>query len=211
MSRDPSAPAGPTGPSPRTRVLLVDERDVVQLGFQELLADEPWVEDVLAAHGPHEALTLARSHAPEVAIVGASLPLAIAVDLCGRLSNESPRTRVLLLTSEPLTKRRARAAGAAGAVPSTWRGGEIARAARTVALGMTLFAPEAESTRRILTPRELEVLELICTGATNREIAAHLTLSTNTVKEHASALYRKVSARNRAEAVVRARELGLLR
>jgi two-component system response regulator DesR len=201
----------PRRPAPRTQVLLVDERDVAHLGFRELLASEPWVDSVLVAHSAIDALALARTHAPDVAVIGAAFPVTLALDLCERVSIESPRTRVLLLTAEPLSKRRARAAGAAGAVPSTWLGGEIAGAARTVALGMTLFAPETESPRRILTPRELEVLELIGAGATNREIADRLALSPNTVKEHASALYRKVSARNRAEAVVRGRELGLLR
>lgn len=199
------------GASLRTKVLLVDERDVVQLGFRQLLTAEPWVEDLLGAHSPHEALSLARRHAPGVAIVGTSIPGPAAIDLCERLTTESSDIRVLLLTDRLLSKRRARAAGASGVVPSTWHGGEIAGAARTVALGMSLFAPEAENAPRILTPRELEVLELIGAGATNREIAAQLTLSPNTVKEHASALYRKVRARNRAEAIVRAQELGLLR
>ncbi len=62
----------------------------------------------------------------------------------------------------------------------------------------------------LLTQREREVLELIARGATNREIAASLFLSPHTVKEHSSSLYRKLEARNRAEAVVRAQRLGLL-
>jgi DNA-binding NarL/FixJ family response regulator len=123
---------------------------------------------------------------------------------------ESPAMRVLLVTNEQVSRRRARAAGAAGAIPATWHGPEITGAARTVALGMSLFAPETDRASRLLTTRELEVLELIGAGATNREIADHLTLSPNTVKEHTSTLYRKVSARNRAEAIVRAQELGLL-
>jgi len=75
---------------------------------------------------------------------------------------------------------------------------------------MSVFAAEPESSTRLLTGREMEVLELIGAGATNREIADHLTLSPNTVKDHASTLFRKVQARNRAEAVIRARNLGLL-
>lgn len=198
------------GPATRTRVLLVDGRDIVQLGFRELLANEAWVEGLLPARSAYEALSLARRFAPEVAVIGASLQPTHALQLCERLVAASPATRVLIVGAEPLSKRRARAAGATGAVPSTWRGREIAGAARTVALGMSLFTPDADRPPRILTQRELEVLELIGAGATNREIADQLTLSPNTVKEHASALYRKVRARNRAEAVVRARELGLL-
>ena len=194
----------------RIRVLLVDERDIAQLGYRELLAGEQWIERLLPARNAYEALLLARRHSPQLAIIGASLTGLRAVELCERLVAELPTSRVLLIAGEPISKRRALAAGAAGAVPSSWHGREIAGAARTVALGMSLFAPEADAGRRVLTDREHEVLELIGAGATNREIATHLTLSPNTVKEHASTLYRKVSARNRAEAVVQARKLGLL-
>lgn len=212
MYSTPSSTSPEPAPAPitRVRVLLADERDIVQLGFRELLADELWVEDLLAARSAHEACRLARRHAPELAIVGASMSALRAVELCEHLVAESPATRVLLVTNAPVSRRRARAAGAAGAIPATWHGPEIAGAARTVALGMSLFAPETDRASRLLTPRELEVLELIGAGATNREIAAHLTLSPNTVKEHTSTLYRKVSARNRAEAIVRAQQLGLL-
>jgi two-component system response regulator DegU len=192
------------------RVLLVDGRDVVHFGVRELLRAEPWVERLVSARSPAQALALARSHAPHVALLGASLTIQRATDLCPRLAKASPSTRVLLIAGEPISARRAKAAGAAGAVPSTWRGRDIASAARTVALGMSVFAAEPESSTRLLTGREMEVLELIGAGATNREIADHLTLSPNTVKDHASTLFRKVHARNRAEAVIRARNLGLL-
>jgi two-component system response regulator DesR len=86
-----------------------------------------------------------------------------------------------------------------------------------VGLGMSMFEPEDEATTNGagargpgLTPREQEVLELVATGATNREIAAELHLSPHTVKEHASALYKKLEARNRADAVLRAQRLGIL-
>lgn len=81
-----------------------------------------------------------------------------------------------------------------------------------VGLGMTVFeegdvvAPAGPG----LSDREMEVLQLIATGATNREIAAELNLSPHTVKEHTSTVYRKLEVRNRAEAVQRAQRLGLL-
>ena len=198
------------GPNNRTRVLLVEEREIAQLGFRELLVDEPWVERLFSARAPSEALSMIRRHRPELAILGASLFSQRALELCERITNDVPATRVLLVAAEPVSKRRARAAGAAGVVPRTWSGREIAGAARTVALGMGVFSPEADAGAHQLTTRELEVLELIGAGATNREIAGHLTLSPNTVKDHTSTLYRKMRARNRAEAVIRAQELGLL-
>ena len=76
---------------------------------------------------------------------------------------------------------------------------------------MTVFAAAARPPPgRLLTEREREVLELIASGATNREIAGTLFLSPHTVKEHTSSLYRKLEVRNRAEAVQRAQRLGLL-
>jgi two-component system response regulator DesR len=197
-------------PNARTRVLLVDGRDIAQLGFRELLLGESWVERLLGAHSPAQALAVARGLEPHVAIIGASLPSQRALDLCAALREGPGTPRVLLVTAEAISARRARAAGADGTVPAGWHGHEIAGAARTVALGMSLFAADSEAATTLLTGRELEVLELIGTGATNREIAQELTLSPNTIKDHTSALYRKMKARNRADAVVRARALGLL-
>ena len=104
----------------------------------------------------------------------------------------------------------ARAAGASGFVSKDLEAAEIAAAVRMVGLGMTRFAPKSDQPTPLLTEREREVLDLIAAGSTNREIAARLYLSPHTVKEHTSALYRKLRARNRAEAVQRAQRIGLL-
>jgi ATP/maltotriose-dependent transcriptional regulator MalT len=79
-----------------------------------------------------------------------------------------------------------------------------------VGLGMTMFVPTSEQPAPLLSEREREVLDLVAAGSTNREIAQALFLSPHTVKEHTSALYRKLGARNRAEAVQRAQRVGLL-
>jgi two-component system response regulator DesR len=75
---------------------------------------------------------------------------------------------------------------------------------------MTMFAPKSDQPEPLLSERERAVLALIAAGSTNREIAEQLYLSPHTVKEHTSALYRKLHARNRAEAVQRAQRIGLL-
>jgi two-component system response regulator DesR len=87
---------------------------------------------------------------------------------------------------------------------------DLAAAVRMVGLGMTMFARKAEQPQPLLSEREREVLDLIAAGSTNREIAEQLYLSPHTIKEHTSALYRKLGARNRAEAVQLAQRIGLL-
>ena len=87
---------------------------------------------------------------------------------------------------------------------------EVARAVQMVGQGMTLFPPKVTQPAPLLSEREREVLGLIAAGSTNREIAEQLYLSPHTVKEHTSALYRKLGARNRADAVQRAQRIGVL-
>ena len=110
-----------------------------------------------------------------------------------------------------ISPQAAQAAGASGFISKDWSADEVARAVRMVGKGMTVFARREDAPATPLTTREREVLELMASGATNREIAKRLYLSPHTVKEHASALYRKLGARNRAEAVRRAERLGLSR
>ena len=95
-------------------------------------------------------------------------------------------------------------------MPKDWSAQDLAGAARMVALGMTVFAPDREQPGTLLSERERQVLHLIANGSTNREIAERLFLSPHTVKDHTSTLYRKVKAKNRADAIQRAQRLGLL-
>jgi two-component system response regulator DesR len=131
--------------------------------------------------------------------------------LCERIRTACPRTRVLLMSrSGGITAQSARAAGAFGSVPKQWSAHDLAGAARMVALGMTVFAPDREQPGTLLSERERQVLHLIAAGSTNREIAERLFLSPHTVKDHTSTLYKKVKAKNRADAIQRAQRLGLL-
>lgn len=208
---DTDVPASPK-PASQTqlRILLVDPTDLVHWGFRSLLSREPWVERLVAAHDMTEARSLARRYQPHVAVV--SLPIAgeSAVDICAHIGEDSPATRVLLLGDAPVSAASAAAVGAAGIVPKTWSGREIVGAARSVGLGMAIASPELGQAPVLLSDRERVVLELIATGSTNQEIAERLSLSPHTVKDHVSGLYRKIKARNRAEAIIRAQRLGLL-
>jgi DNA-binding NarL/FixJ family response regulator len=194
----------------RLRVMVVDDHDVVHWGFRLLLSEQPWVERCVAAHGTDEALEMVRRYEPHVALVDLFLGEQSGAELCEAIRRDSPITRVLLISGAGwISPQAAKAAGASGFVSKDWSADDVAMAVRMVGKGMTVFAPRSEGPSAPLSEREREVLSLLATGATNREIADKLYLSPHTVKEHASALYRKLGARNRAEAVQRAERLGL--
>jgi DNA-binding NarL/FixJ family response regulator len=194
----------------RLRVLVVDDHDVVHWGFRLLLSEQPWVERCVSAHGAEEALELARRYEPHVALVDLFLGEESGAELCETLRRELPATRVLLISGGGwISPQAARAAGASGFVSKDWSADDVAMAVRMVGKGMTVFAPRSEHPSAPLSGREREVLGLVASGATNKEIAERLYLSPHTVKEHTSTLYRKLGVRNRAEAVRRAERLGL--
>jgi two-component system response regulator DesR len=195
----------------RLRVLVVDDHDVVHWGFRLMLGELEWVERCLSARTGDEAVALTREHAPDVALVDLFLGGESGPEVCERLLTERPELRVLLISGAGrISPQAARAAGASGFVSKDWGAHDVAMAVRMVGLGMTMFPPQADQPSTLLSQREQEVLALIAGGSTNREIAAELYLSPHTVKEHTSTLYRKLKARNRAEAVQRAQRIGLL-
>jgi two-component system response regulator DesR len=192
------------------RVMVVDDHDVVHWGFRLMLGEQPWVERFLSARSGDEAVEMAKRYEPHVALVDLFLGAESGAEVCERLREASPVTRVLLISGAGrISPSAARAAGASGFVSKDWDAGDVARAVRMVGLGMTVFEPQREAAPSMLTEREREVLTLIASGSTNREIAEALFLSPHTVKEHTSAIYRKLEVRNRAEAVQRAQRLGL--
>jgi DNA-binding NarL/FixJ family response regulator len=206
-----SAPQPGRAADRKLRVLVVDDHDVVHWGFRVLLGEQPWVERCLAARTGAEALALLPTLRPDVALVDLFLAGESGADVCDSIRKASPSTRVLLISGAGrMSPAAARAAGASGFVSKDWEAREVARAVRMVGYGMTVFEPTAEQPSPMLSEREREVLDLIAAGSTNREIAEQLFLSPHTVKEHTSAVYRKLQARNRAEAVQRAQRIGLL-
>jgi two-component system response regulator DesR len=194
------------------RILVVDDHQVVHWGLQIMLARLAWVEQVDCARSAGEALALAREHQPDVAVVDLFVGQESGPDICERLHVARPGLRVLLISGAgQISPAAAAACGADGFVAKDVRGVEILRAIRAVATGGSAFT---QADRRAgsdpgLSGREREVLALISTGSTNREIAEQLHLSPHTVKEYVSAVYRKLDVRNRTEAAQRAASLGL--
>jgi len=206
----PDADAGGNG-GRRLRVLVVDDHDVVHWGFRLMLGQQPWVERCLSARNSHEAVELTKRYEPHVAVVDLFVGEESGPEICERLRQAWPSVRVLLISGAGrISPSAARAAGAAGFVIKDLPAPDVAQAVRMVGLGMTVFPPQEDPQGLVLSDREREVLDLIASGATNREIAGELYLSPHTIKEHTSGLYRKLKVRNRAEAVQRAQRLGLL-
>lgn len=192
-------------------MLIVDDHEVVHWGFRLMLGEQPWLERCLSARTSDEALALAQRYQPDVALVDLFMGDESGADICERLRARSPATKVLLISGAGrILPKAAKAAGAAGFVSKDWPAADIAAAVRMVALGMSVFRPHESPRGPALTDREREVLDSIARGSTNREIAGELFLSPHTVKEHTSSLYRKLGARNRADAVQKAQRLGLI-
>jgi DNA-binding NarL/FixJ family response regulator len=195
------------------RVLVVDDHEVVHLGFRLLLAKRPWVERCLSATDGEHALAAVRRYRPHVVLVDLFLGEESGTELTERLLAEAPGLRVILMSgSGRISEASARAAGAAGFVPKDWSAEEIVGAIRAVGQtpGRTVFGTRGPAATA-LTQREREVLSLIADGATNREIAGALNLSPHTIKDHTHVLFRKLGVRNRAEAAGRAGQLGIAR
>jgi DNA-binding NarL/FixJ family response regulator len=194
----------------RLRVLVVDDHDVVHWGFRLLLERQSWVERCVVAAEGREAMEQARRLKPDVALIDLLLRDESGAELCEELHAALPETRILLLSGVgSISPAVARRAGASGFVSKDLGAGDIVKAVRMVALGMEVFG-RGEEQAGPLSGREREVVGLIAAGATNREIAQRLYLSPHTVKEHTSAIYRKLGVRNRAEAVKRAQRLGII-
>ncbi len=190
------------------RILVACDHEVVQWSLRALLGAQPWVERCLQARSADEAVGLAHRYEPHVALVDAVLGETWGVTVCERLQQLAPAPTVLLwATSGQVSTGAAQAAGAAGVVPRTWPVTELALALRSAAQGLPAGDAGADQVR--LSPRERQVLAELATGATNGEIATRLVLSPHTVKDHVSAVYRKLGVRNRAQAVQRGRHLGL--
>jgi DNA-binding NarL/FixJ family response regulator len=204
------AAAGEALPNRRT-VLVVDDFDLVRWGFRSLIGSRPWVERCLTAASGAEACDLTKRYEPHVAIVNLVIGDQYGIELASELRAACARTRILFMCgNRRLSGRAARAAGGSGVMTKSMSVEEILRAVRLIADGGTMFLGRGQPSGIALTAREHAILERIAVGDTNREIGSRLHFSANTVKQHTSQIYRKLGVRNRAEAVHRGQELGLL-
>jgi DNA-binding NarL/FixJ family response regulator len=199
-----------------TRVLLVDDHELVLRGLEQLLAAHDDLEVCGEAATAADALRLGRELEPDVVVLDVRLPDGDGIAVCRELRTTTPATACLMLTSydDDETLVAAVEAGAAGFLLKQVTGQDVVAAVRTVAAGGSTLSPRATSLvlDRLrgsradraagLTERERRVLELIGQGCSNREIAEQMGLAEKTVKNHVSSLLRKLGLRRRTQAAV---------
>ena len=200
-------------------VLLVDDHSLVRRGFRRMLEDEPDMEVVGEAGDGEESVKLAKQLHPQVVVMDCALPHMNGLEATRQIIEDSPGTAVLMLSmhSESTWVRQAIDAGAKGYVLKNALDLELGAAIRKIAAGETVFDPKVEQKTALrgernaaLTQRELEVLQMIVDGKSNKEIAAALDLSANTVAVHRANIMNTLGIHKTAELVVYAIRAGLV-
>ncbi|MFC5181585.1 response regulator [Actinomadura harenae] len=215
------------------RVMIADDQGMVRTGFGVLLNAQPDIEVVGEAENGERALLVAESLRPDVVLMDVRMPVMDGLEATRRMLASGPDEgpKVLMLTTFDLDDYvyEALRAGASGFLLKDASASELAEAVRVVAAGDALLspsitrrlisefarlgAPRAPSRARLeeLTERETEVLALVARGLSNAEIAAELVVAEQTVKTHFGRILAKLGLRDRAQAIVYAYEVGLVR
>lgn len=199
-------------------VLLVDDHSLVRRGFRRMLEDEADMKVVGEAGNGEEAIKLAKELRPNVVVMDCALPGMNGLQATRGILEDFPETAVLMLSmhTENTWVRQAIDAGAKGYVLKNALELDLSAAIRKVAAGETIFDPQVEQKsvlkgeRAALTPRELEVLQMIVDGKSNKEIATALDLSANTVAVHRANIMNTLDIHKTAELVVYAIRAGLV-
>ena len=198
-------------------VLLADDHAIVRRGFRRLLEDDPDIVVVGEASDGDEAIRLAADLKPRVVVMDAAMPNTNGLAATQAITAKWPAIAVLMLSmhSEQTLVRQALAAGAKGYVLKNAMDLDLAAAVKRVAAGETVIDPAvdvvpAPGEKNRLTPREMEVLQLICKGLSNKEIAVQLKVSANTVAVHRASIMNTVGVHKTAELVMYALQNGLV-
>ncbi|MFF3561225.1 response regulator [Streptomyces sp. NPDC002574] len=210
-------------PQAPIKVFLVDDHEVVRRGLHDLIDAETDMEVIGEAGSVDHAVARGPALRPNVAILDVRLPDGDGITVCRELRSVMPGLACLMLTSfdDDDALLDAIMAGAAGYVLKQIKGSDLLEAVRTVASGQSMLdpattarlmeslrtheepqAPPQDDALAALSPRELEILDLVGEGLTNREIAQRLFLSEKTVKNHISRLLGKLGVERRIQAAV---------
>jgi DNA-binding NarL/FixJ family response regulator len=205
------------------RILVVDDHPIVREGLITVLEDEPDFQVVGAAGSADDAIALSARERPDIVLLDLELDDQDGVQALPRLLATTSAPRVLVFTAYDADERvfGALQGGAAGYLLKGARAAEIAQAIRAVAAGGSYLTPRvaAKVVAQVgrpraavgrLSPREREVLRLVADGQSNKQIARTLSIAERTVKFHVTSLFQKLGADNRAQAVARAAEQGIL-
>ena len=200
-------------------VLLVDDHALVRHGFRRILEDDPEIEVVGEASNGEEAVRLAVKEKPAVIVMDCAMPGMNRLEAIRKILEARPHAAILMLSmhSEDTLVRQALDAGARGYILKNAIDLDLANAIKRVAKGEKVLDPQVTHTGALkgereggLTPRELEVLQRIVAGKSNKEIAAEMNLSANTVSVHRANIMEALGIHKTAELVVYAIRNGLV-
>jgi DNA-binding NarL/FixJ family response regulator len=200
-------------------VLLVDDHILVRRGFRRILEDSPEINVVGEAGDGDEAIRLARELHPKVIVMDCAMPNTSGLVATRKILENAPETKILMLSmhSENTWVRQALEAGARGYVLKSAVDLELVTAVKKIAAGEKVLDPQVERGPVLkgerdygLTQRELEILQKIVDGKSNKEIASDLNLSVNTVAVHRANIMEALGIHKTAELVVYAIRNGLV-
>jgi DNA-binding NarL/FixJ family response regulator len=200
-------------------VLLVDDHALVRRGFRRMLEDDSDISVVGEASEGREAIRLALELRPRVIVMDCAMPELSGIDATRQILAKYPEAAILMLSmhSEETLVRQALDAGARGYVLKNANDLDLISAVKSIAAGMTVLDPQVSRHDALkgeraggLTPRELEVLQHIVAGKSNKEIAADLNLSVNTVAVHRANIMDTLGIHKTAELVTYAIRNGLV-
>jgi len=204
----------------RITVLLVDDHALVRRGFRRIIEDEQHIRVIGEANDGDEAVRMARELRPQVIVMDCALPGTNGMEATRRILAIAPETAILMLSmhSEETWVRQALAAGARGYILKNILDMELVSAIEQVAAGHTVIAPQVSPPDALkgernkgLSVREMEILQLIVDGKSNKEIASQLSLSANTISVHRANIMEALGIHKTAELVVYAIRNGLVR
>ena len=202
--------------SQRLSVLLVDDHALVRQGFRRLLEDDPLITVVGEASNSESAIWLAGRLRPRVIVMDYAMRGTSGLTAARRILEYWPEAVILMVSAhaEDTLVRQALDAGARGYVRKDALDFDLAAAVKRVAAGETVIEPQvqamAENHRRALSPRQREVLQLICDGLSSQAIATKLNLSVHTVAAHRATTMRVLRVNRSAELVAYAIRHGLV-
>ena len=203
----------------RIRILCVDDHQLIREGVTLIIEREPDMRVVAAARTGEEAVALFREHRPDVTLMDLQLPVMNGLEAIQAIRKEDPGARIIVLTMYEGNEHiyRALTAGAATYLLKDTLSSDLIRVVRQVHAGEKPLRPEVQAklaeraAQPTLTPREVEVISLVGEGRRNKEVAATLRISEETVQVHLRNIFAKLQVSDRASALTVAVKRGIVR
>jgi len=206
-------------------VLVVDDHDLIRLGIRRLLSDVPGINVIDQAASGEEAIVLVRKHRPDIVFMDIRMPGIGGLEATQRILSQQPNTKVIVISAfnddvYPMTLLKA---GASGYITKNADTDEIKTAIETVLLGKVYVSPrlaqmmvvnglsnQSESPLSLLSPRELQIAELITNGKRANDVAETLNISPKTINTYKYRIYEKLGVSNDVELTLAAVKHGLV-